>query len=51
MKDHKNEKIKHMFEYGWRIKNIADKLEMKPSTVKARMQKMRKEGIVIKRII
>ena len=44
-----NIEIKHLFECGWEIKDIANKLDMKPNTVKGRLYKMRKKGIIIKR--
>lgn len=45
----RNKEIKHLFECGWKIKDIANKLDMKPNTVKGRLYKMRKKGITIKR--
>lgn len=45
----RNKEIKRLFECGWKIKDIANKLDMKPNTVKGRLYKMRKEGIIIKR--
>ena len=45
----RNKEIKHLFECGWKIKDIANKLDMKPNTVKGRLYKMRKKGIIIER--